>query len=76
MSATPLTRLVLLVSGLELDGVRMRANLDLDQAVIAELIEPEAQIGLSVQLSRHAAERAELLATELGSLPRPMSDPG
>jgi thiamine monophosphate synthase len=54
----------------------MRANLDLNQAVIAELIEPEAQIGLSVQLSRHAAERAELLATELGSLPRPMSDPG
>jgi hypothetical protein len=54
----------------------MRANLDLNQAVIAELIEPEAQIGPSVQLSRHAAERAELLATELGSLPRPMSDPG
>lgn len=72
MSATPLTRPVLLVSGLELDGVQMRANLDLNQAVIAELIEPEAQIGLSVQLSRHAAERVELLATELGSLPRPM----
>jgi hypothetical protein len=76
MSATLLTRLVLHVSGLELDGVRMRANLDLNQAVIAELIEPEAQIGPSVQLSRHAAERAELLATELGSPPRPMSDPG
>ncbi|MDQ1718609.1 MAG: hypothetical protein QOE71_3458 [Pseudonocardiales bacterium] len=33
-------------------------------------------LGVEAALAAAEAERAELLATELGSLPRPISDPG
>jgi adenylosuccinate lyase len=48
-----------------------RVAAHLDATAIAELLDPSTQVGLSAQLARAGAERADQLSIELGYLQPP-----